>query len=92
MTKGGLLKDDTELSKLSVRAGQQFMVLGAVGELPKAPEKPVQFLEDIQEDELNKATDLRVGLTNLGNTCYLCLLYTSPSPRDATLSRMPSSA
>ena len=24
--------------------------------------------------------------------CYLCLLYTSPSPRDATLSRMPSSA
>ena len=26
-----------------------------------------------------------------GGTC-LCLLYTSPSPRDATLSRMPSSA
>ena len=24
--------------------------------------------------------------------CYNCLLYTSPSPRDATLSRMPSSA
>ena len=23
---------------------------------------------------------------------FLCLLYTSPSPRDATLSRMPSSA
>ena len=28
-----------------------------------------------------------------GNTYYgTCLLYTSPSPRDATLSRMPSSA
>ena len=26
-----------------------------------------------------------------GHTCC-CLLYTSPSPRDATLSRMPSSA
>ena len=25
-------------------------------------------------------------------TDYGCLLYTSPSPRDATLSRMPSSA
>ena len=25
-------------------------------------------------------------------TLYTCLLYTSPSPRDATLSRMPSSA
>ena len=24
--------------------------------------------------------------------CHTCLLYTSPSPRDATLSRMPSSA
>ena len=24
--------------------------------------------------------------------CLTCLLYTSPSPRDATLSRMPSSA
>ena len=26
------------------------------------------------------------------NTYFTCLLYTSPSPRDATLSRMPSSA
>ena len=28
----------------------------------------------------------------LGERLYNCLLYTSPSPRDATLSRMPSSA
>ena len=27
-----------------------------------------------------------------GGDKYVCLLYTSPSPRDATLSRMPSSA
>ena len=27
-----------------------------------------------------------------GGNCDNCLLYTSPSPRDATLSRMPSSA
>ena len=26
------------------------------------------------------------------HVCLCCLLYTSPSPRDATLSRMPSSA
>ena len=26
------------------------------------------------------------------NTVYTCLLYTSPSPRDRTRSRMPSSA
>ena len=33
--------------------------------------------------------------TNLGGyptITYSCLLYTSPSPRDATLARMPSSA
>ena len=28
----------------------------------------------------------------VSNAAYHCLLYTSPSPRDATLSRMPSSA
>ena len=35
-----------------------------------------------------------VGLTLLSIVLLLagCLLYTSPSPRDATLSRMPSSA
>ena len=27
-----------------------------------------------------------------GITCAICLLYTSPSPRDRTRSRMPSSA
>ena len=25
-------------------------------------------------------------------SCYICLLYTSPSPRDLSTSRMPSSA
>ena len=28
----------------------------------------------------------------MGKPIRICLLYTSPSPRDATLSRMPSSA
>ena len=30
--------------------------------------------------------------TTSGNTGYSCLLYTSPSPRDGNVSRMPSSA
>ena len=37
-----------------------------------------------------------VGLSQLGNKVgfigKICLLYTSPSPRDRSLSRMPSSA
>ena len=30
--------------------------------------------------------------TDNDNNIYICLLYTSPSPRDRTRSRMPSSA
>ena len=37
-----------------------------------------------------KAIDPEDEIT--ANCFYACLLYTSPSPRDATLSRMPSSA
>ena len=31
-------------------------------------------------------------ISTIVGSLYGCLLYTSPSPRDATLSRMPSSA
>ena len=34
----------------------------------------------------------RKVLAETASQTYNCLLYTSPSPRDATLSRMPSSA
>ena len=41
-----------------------------------------------------KATKLEIkkAVENKFNVTVTCLLYTSPSPRDATLSRMPSSA
>ena len=35
---------------------------------------------------------LLAGYTQTINDYYDCLLYTSPSPRDSALSRMPSSA
>ena len=37
------------------------------------------------------ASGFRVQIDQ-GVSPWICLLYTSPSPRDATLSRMPSSA
>ena len=43
----------------------------------------------LEQYQVNTLGPLRVTEAMLGN---LCLLYTSPSPRDATLSRMPSSA
>ena len=43
---------------------------------------------------LENYRDFEVGFLqeDRGLKVSLCLLYTSPSPRDATLSRMPSSA
>ena len=36
--------------------------------------------------------DAIVDLATLTGACVICLLYTSPSPRDLSTSRMPSSA
>ena len=47
-------------------------------ELPQAEWREISFEMSTDRDRLRKY--------------YICLLYTSPSPRDATLSRMPSSA
>ena len=43
----------------------------------------------ISETQFKDISELFKGPTAIA---YSCLLYTSPSPRDATLSRMPSSA
>ena len=50
-------------------------------------------MEDTQQ-RLDAARDLAIELRSLMPVALdqVCLLYTSPSPRDATLSRMPSSA
>ena len=37
-------------------------------------------------------TLLSAAIQEVSQQPFFCLLYTSPSPRDATLSRMPSSA
>ena len=49
--------------------------------------------KEIKEEEWNAILGvLHEALDNFTNFRTTCLLYTSPSPRDATLSRMPSSA
>ena len=69
--------------KLMVQHGiEQIRITG--GE-PLMRQGVVHFIEQLQS--LKKQGLKRISMTTNG-----CLLYTSPSPRDATLSRMPSSA
>ena len=56
-----------------------------------------EVLEKINKeyvDEFNQSESMDSAINGLLQSLdpYSCLLYTSPSPRDATLSRMPSSA
>ena len=46
-------------------------------------------LEELADEYEGK---LKVCKMDVDSNTLTCLLYTSPSPRDATLSRMPSSA
>ena len=45
-----------------------------------------------ERDELLNAGASAGGVVEGVEPCLICLLYTSPSPRDRTRSRMPSSA
>ena len=55
---------------------------------PEKLTKETKLFEDLELDSLD-AVDMIVHMEqNLG----ICLLYTSPSPRDKRQSRMPSSA
>ena len=51
--------------------------------------------KSITKETINKLitdADVGVGITDISSVTGTCLLYTSPSPRDGLLSRMPSSA
>ena len=58
------------------------------------PSNPKKIVEFIGGSYLASKPDLtyRRFIESLINKNYACLLYTSPSPRDDELSRMPSSA
>jgi len=72
-----------------------------LGVYPAAPTMPslqsqVRYVEYRVEVATEKGPqEIKVAISNLllvEHLSWHCLLYTSPSPRDATLSRMPSSA
>jgi len=56
----------------------------------------IEFEEKVSADYLEEIVEDVVFNNTVEKDClvadYACLLYTSPSPRDGLLSRMPSSA
>jgi ubiquitin carboxyl-terminal hydrolase 14 len=73
LVKGGQLKDDTDLSKLGVKPGHTFMMMGtASGGGIEKPKEKIRFLEDMTEAEAAQIEGaIPAGLQNLGNTCYM---------------------
>ena len=57
--------------------------LGDMGKMMKAAQEMQGKMAQMQEEMVNIMVEGQAGA---------CLLYTSPSPRDRSVSRMPSSA
>ena len=79
-------------------ADQQTKYMANYLDALSSVERLHRLLLDVIKDEFERLGHLELNavqallLFNIGDNEMTCLLYTSPSPRDATLSRMPSSA
>ena len=81
-----MLADDNAINKVNPFVQRDFSLPGAIGETRKFKEYTPTDETETEANLFNDNTFIcKYGITS-------CLLYTSPSPRDATLSRMPSSA
>ena len=83
-------KQEIELNNLRIFLSNlhdtksKFFLKSQIDEIKKEIEE--------SEEKIRELEDERENLIGFTAERYACLLYTSPSPRDATLSRMPSSA
>ena len=81
-------RDRESDGRFEVSGREEFFVLcDAVGN--RALESLMQFEEVGESSRLGRRRARRLAR---GGTNFGCLLYTSPSPRDLSTSRMPSSA
>ena len=100
----GIYVDANAVSPATARSldARRFVDGGIVGP-PPGPDRPVRlYLSGAEADSVaglfaGTVVDARVVSAEPGDAsavkmAYACLLYTSPSPRDGLLSRMPSSA
>ena len=81
---------DTTVSMVEKIAEQVFIPLTVGGGIRKAEDVRAMLKAGADKVAVNSAAIFDPGLIN--GLCGVCLLYTSPSPRDKRQSRMPSSA
>ena len=94
------MNDEVKLSKLEHIKDASRQLRGTIAE-ELANDEPnftadaiqlIKFHGSYQQDNRDLRKAKNPDGTRKGKQFSCCLLYTSPSPRDATLSRMPSSA
>ena len=73
------------------RSAENPLVAGIAAEPGSAKTDPILVIDNVSR-AFGGLVAVDVDHLEIQRGTITCLLYTSPSPRDATLSRMPSSA
>ena len=87
-------KKNPDMAEL-VRGGAAKTIGNLVALLSLLKNQPLAYNRDNQEDKAPLFASIDYVLSAIDITSAMvagCLLYTSPSPRDLVISRMPSSA
>ena len=84
-------KDDNIVVIVSAMSGETNKLIGLAKNFTESPNKR-EFDALVSTGEKVSSSLLAIALDSIGVKAKSCLLYTSPSPRDAHESRMPSSA
>lgn len=69
MLKGKILKES--FKGFPIKDKMTLMMMGSADPLFEKPKEKVVFIEDMDTAGQNKVMNVPLGLTNLGNTCYM---------------------
>ena len=85
------LLEQSGMAEIEIKEVEESVKISRYGNAPLAASSfsPQPALTPSQVDSTIRAAD---NGSEVSGNLISCLLYTSPRPRDATLSRMPSSA
>ena len=95
ITKGGLPNKTLNVALAGTGVGKSLFMCHCASSVLLQGKNVLYITLEMAEEKIAERIDsnlLNCDIQNITELPKICLLYTSPSPRDATLSRMPSSA